>query len=149
MPVPILDLDAPVPQMVETVGGCLESLRPAAARASYRSAQDLSSGRGPAPCCSSKAAAGGKVGGSADEPRLRSCCRGRANLWVGGQHGLCLSSSTPPGQGGIQILATATVADHKFQQSMFSSVLFIYRVVVIPVATQRQVCTALSVQRTV
>ena len=38
---------------------------------------------------------------------------------------------------------------YKFQQSMFSSVLFIYRVVVIPVATQRQVRTALSVQRTV
>ena len=26
----------------------------------------------------------------------------------GGMHGLCLSSSTPPGQGGIQILAAAT-----------------------------------------
>ena len=78
----------------------------------------------------------------------------------GGQQGLYLSSSTPPGQGGIQILATATVADvavadvsvnmqYKFQQFRFSFFQFINRVVVIPVATQRQVRTALSVQRTV
>ena len=31
--------------------------------------------------------------------------------WGGGKHELCLSSSTPPGQGGIQILAAATVAE--------------------------------------
>ena len=31
--------------------------------------------------------------------------------WGGGKHGPCLSSSTPPGQGGIQILAAATVAE--------------------------------------
>ena len=31
--------------------------------------------------------------------------------WSGGKHGPCLSSSTPPGQGGIQFLAAATVAE--------------------------------------
>ena len=71
-----------------------------------------------------------------------------------------MSSSSPPGQGGIQILATATVADvavadvsvnmqYKFQQFRFSFFQFLNRVVVIPLATQRQVRTALSVQRTV
>ena len=60
---------------------------------------------------------------------------------------------SPPGQGGTVVLAAATVADvavvdvlvimqHKFQQSLVllqSS----NRVVAFPVATQRQVCTAL------
>ena len=60
---------------------------------------------------------------------------------------------TPPSQGGIQILAAETLADvvdvdvhlnmqHKFQQSLVF-IQFINRVVIIPVATQRQVCTAL------
>ena len=49
----------------------------------------------------------------------------------------------------VAVVAVPVFSQHKFQQSMFSSILFIYRVVVIPVATQRQVCTALSVQRTV
>ena len=94
VPVPILDLDSPVPQMVEQLVGVLKVF-------------DKSlPGWGPAPCCSSQAAAGGTVGGSADAPRLRSCCRGRANPWVEGSTG-----SAPPGQGGIQVLATATVAD--------------------------------------
>ena len=61
VPVPILDLDAPVPQ----IGGYPENLRPVVGRAGYRSARDHSSGQGPAPCCSSFAAAGGTVGGSA------------------------------------------------------------------------------------
>ena len=138
-----------------TVGGCLESLRPVAARAGYRSAQDHSSGWGLASCCSSQAAAGGTVGGSADYARVRTCGGCRANPWVEGSKG-----STSPGQGGIQILATATVADvavadvsvnmqYKFQLFRFSFFQFINRVVVIPVATQRQVRTAFSVQRTV
>ena len=52
-------------------------------------------------------------------------------------------------------MADVAVADvsvnmqYKFQQSRFSFIQFINRVVVIPVATQRHVCTALSVQRTV
>ena len=65
--------------------------------------------------------------------------------------------STPPGQGGIQILAAATVADvvvvdvpvnmqHKFPQ-YWCFIQFINRVVVSPVATQRQVCTALLCRR--
>ena len=70
------------------------------ARAGYRSAQGFSSGRGPAPCCSSRAAAGGTIGGRADGARVRSCCRSRAKPLGGGMHGLC-SSSSPPGQGGI------------------------------------------------
>ena len=37
--------------------------------------------------------------------------RGRANPWVAGCTGSALSSSTPPGQGGIQILAAATGAE--------------------------------------
>ena len=64
---------------------------------------------------------------------------------------------TPPGQGEIQILAAATLADvvdvdvpvnlqHKFQQSLVF-IQFINRVVVIPVAAQRQVCTALLCRR--
>ena len=70
---------------------------------------------------------------------------------------------TPPGQGGIQILAAVTLADVavvdapvimqlKFQQSFVVSVdvpqiPFIDRVVDIPVASQRQVCTALICRR--
>ena len=68
------------------------------------------------------------------------------------------TGGTPPGQGGTQILAAATVADvvvadvpvnmqHKFPQ-FWCFIQFICRVVVIPVATQRQVWTALLCRRT-
>ena len=70
----------------------------------------------------------------------------------------------PPGQGGIQILAAVTEADvavvdvsvimqHKFQQSLFMNPWCLIQLVHqpsggIPVAIQRQVCTALVVQKT-
>ena len=64
---------------------------------------------------------------------------------------------SPPGQGGIEILAAATMADvavvdvpvfmqHSFQQSLVLPQ-FINRVVAIPVATQSQVRTALLCRR--
>ena len=70
----------------------------------------------------------------------------------GGQHRLCLSSFTPPGQGGIQILAAATVAEAmdvsvtaqlQFQQFFVEYVevpqlQFIDSVVGVSVASQRQ-----------
>ena len=71
-------------------------------------------------------------------------------------YALTTRRGTTPGQGGMQILAAATLADvvdvdvpvnmqHKFQQSLVF-IQFINRVVVIPVATQK-VCTALSCRR--
>ena len=73
--------------------------------------------------------------------------------WGGGKHGLCLSSFSPPGQGGIQILAAAMVAEAvvdvsvttqlQFQQSFVGYVevpqlQFIDREVGVSVASQRQ-----------
>ena len=118
-------LDAPVPQMVDQAAVVLQGL-------------DTSSRGSKCPRSLSKT-------GSRSEPCLACRCwwnswwmcrRLPAVLlqswpckpWGGGKHELCLSSSTPPGQGGIQILAAATLAEgvdvsvniqHKFQQSLF------------------------------
>ena len=71
-----------------TVGGCLEGLRPAAARAGYRSSQDPVSTTecSHSPPC---AADGRSVGGSADEyllddSRVRICGGCSANPWMDG-----------------------------------------------------------------
>ena len=60
VPVPMLDLDALVPQMVDVL-----KIFDGFVRAGDRSVQGCSSGRGPAPRRSSRAASGGAVGGSA------------------------------------------------------------------------------------
>ena len=77
-----------------------------------------------------------------------------AYWWMGGllPHPVGPHRGIPPGQGGIQILAAGTLADvavvdvpvnmqHKFQQSLV--LLSVHQQVVLPVAAQRQVCTAL------
>ena len=87
MPVPILDLDAPVPQVVEQMVGVLKVFDQSLPEQVIEVPKVFSSGRGPAPRCSSQAAAGGTVGGSADDPWLRSCCRGCADLGVEGSTG--------------------------------------------------------------
>ena len=53
-------------------------------RAGYRSAHDHSRGPHPAASAAPGSAAGGTVGGCADDSRLCSCSRGRANLRVAG-----------------------------------------------------------------
>ena len=159
VPVPILDLDAPVPQMVEQLVGVLkvfdQSLPEQVIEVPKISLQE-----------------GVPHRAALRKPQLAEqlvevpTTPGYALAVVAVQSfgwraaRALLEQPTPPGQGGIQILATATVADvavadvsvnmqHKFQQSLFSSDLFKNRVVVFPVATQRQVRTALSVQRTI
>ena len=105
---------------------------------------------------------GGPAGGSAAD-RASACLVSRFQI-SGPAGGLLVEVGHLPhpvgpttGQGGIQILAAATVADvaavdvpvnmqHKFQQSLVL-IQFINRVVVIPVATQRQVRTVLLCRR--
>ena len=65
MPVPILDLDALVPQMVEQLVGVLKVFDNSLAEQVIEAPKITLQGQGPAPCCSSLAAAGGTVGGSA------------------------------------------------------------------------------------
>ena len=98
-------------------------------------------------------------GGPAGHSRLAQFLLGE--MVVNGEvfmvYALTSRRGAPPGQGGMQILAAATLADvvdvdvpvnmqHKFQQSLVF-IQFINRVVVIPVATHRQVCTALLCRR--
>ena len=106
-------LDAPVPQMVDQAAEVVRFLvsLSCCCRAGYRSVHDHSRGTHPAASAAPGSAPGGTVGGSADDSRLCSCKLWPCKPWGGGKHELCLSSSTPPGQGGIQILAAATLAE--------------------------------------
>ena len=64
VPVPILDLDAPVPQMVEQLVGVLKIFDNSLAEQVIEAPKIILQ-QGSAPCCSSFAAAGGTGGGSA------------------------------------------------------------------------------------
>ena len=82
-------LDAPVPQMMDQAAEVVRFFAslPGCCRAGYRSAHDHSRGPHPAASAAPGSAAGGTVGGSADDSRLCSGSRGRANLGVAGSTG--------------------------------------------------------------
>ena len=88
VPVPILDLDAPVPQMVEQLGGFLVKVFDQSLPEQVIEVPKITLQEGvPHRAALRKPQLAETVGGSADDPWLRSCCRGCADLGVEGSTG--------------------------------------------------------------